>query len=278
MSETAKRSITPWLVGIPLFVAVVFLFVNLQTVLTPFVVAGVLAYILNPLVEKLQHYNVPRAIGAMLVMLFTLALLVLLLLIIVPMLVNQFSNLSDKLPDLIRWVHVKLVPWLNGHFHLNIEWNSEYVIRWLQQHNGSLKNTLSKWVPMIMRQSGSVVVSITNILLLPFLLYYFLLDWMRWTNGIRKMIPRRFLATYVRIAGNMDNVLGEFLRGQITVMLIMGLLYGCGLMFVGLNSGFAIGMVAGLLVFVPYLGAFTGLLLATFAALLQYGRDRKSVV
>ena len=69
----------------------------------------------------------------------------------------------------------------------------------------------------------------------------------------------------------MDEVLGEFLRGQLMVMMIMGLVYGLGLMLVGLDSGFAIGMIAGILVFIPYLGAFTGLLLATVAALLQYG-------
>lgn len=271
MSETAKRSITPWVVGILLLALCVFLFVRLQAILTPFIVAAVLAYILNPLVEKLSRYKVPRAIAAMLVMLFSLALLVLLLLIIVPMLLSQFSNLYDRLPEFIRWIHIRLVPWLNHNFRLNIEWNSEYVIKWLQQHNGSLKTTLSKWIPAIMRQGSSVVVSITNILLLPFLLYYFLLDWPRWTNGIRRMMPRRFLPLYVRVATNMDKMLGEFLRGQIMVMLIMGMVYGCGLMFVGLDSGFAIGMVAGLLVFVPYLGAFTGLLLATLAAVLQYG-------
>ena len=108
------------------------------------------------------------------------------------------------------------------------------------------------------------------ILLLPFLLYYFLLDWVRWTHGIKVMMPRRILPTYNRIAAEMDKVLGEFLRGQITVMLVMGLLYGLGLMLVGLDSGFAIGMVAGLLVFIPYLGAFIGLLLATVAAVLQF--------
>jgi hypothetical protein len=85
------------------------------------------------------------------------------------------------------------------------------------------------------------------------------------------LVPRRFIETYTRISGNMDEVLGEFLRGQLMVMMIMGLVYGLGLMLVGLDSGFAIGMIAGILVFIPYLGAFTGLLLATVAALLQYG-------
>ena len=88
------------------------------------------------------------------------------------------------------------------------------------------------------------------------------------------MVPRRFIETYTRISGNMDEVLGEFLRGQLMVMMIMGLVYGLGLMLVGLDSGFAIGMIAGILVFIPYLGAFTGLLLATVAALCNMAHGR----
>lgn len=126
-------------------------------------------------------------------------------------------------------------------------------------------------MPTLMRQSTQVIAGVSNFLLLPFLLYYFLLDWKRWSNGIQALIPRRFVDTYMRITGNMDSVLGEFLRGQLTVMLIMGLVYGMGLMLTGLDSGFAIGMIAGILVFVPYLGAFTGLLLASLAAVLQFG-------
>ena len=122
-----------------------------------------------------------------------------------------------------------------------------------------------------MRQSGNVISGMSNLILLPLLLYYFLLDWKRWSYGISALVPRRFIDTYTRITSNMDEVLGEFLRGQLMVMLIMGLVYGVGLMLVGLDSGFAIGMIAGILVFIPYLGAFTGLLLATVAALLQFG-------
>ena len=126
-------------------------------------------------------------------------------------------------------------------------------------------------MPTLMRQSGNVISGMSNLILLPLLLYYFLLDWKRWSYGISALVPRRFIDTYTRITSNMDEVLGEFLRGQLMVMLIMGLVYGVGLMLVGLDSGFAIGMIAGILVFIPYLGAFTGLLLATVAALLQFG-------
>ena len=271
MYQAKKRGWLPWVVGLALLAAVVFLIVQMRDVLSPFVVAAVLAYILNPLVEKLCRHGVRRGAAAMLVMVFTLLLLVLLLLIVVPMLVQQFGSLLGKMPELANFVQNKALPLANRLLGTHWALDEQSLSNWLSNHLGSVKTGLSKALPALLEQGGSLVSSLGNLAVLPFLLYYFLLDWSRWTEGIKTMIPRRYLAAYTRIGGNMDTVLGEFLRGQLTVMLIMGLLYGLGLMLTGLESGFAIGMVAGILVFVPYLGAFTGLLLATMAALLQFG-------
>ncbi|WP_314251649.1 AI-2E family transporter [Eikenella halliae] len=271
MYQAKKRGWLPWVVGLALLAAVVFLIVQMRDVLSPFVAAAVLAYILNPLVEKLCRHGVRRGAAAMLVMVFTLLLLVLLLLIVVPMLVQQFGSLLGKMPELANFVQNKALPLANRLLGTHWALDEQSLSNWLSSHLGSVKTGLSKALPALLEQGGSLVSSLGNLAVLPFLLYYFLLDWSRWTEGIKTMIPRRYLAAYTRIGGNMDTVLGEFLRGQLTVMLIMGLLYGLGLMLTGLESGFAIGMVAGLLVFVPYLGAFTGLLLATMAALLQFG-------
>ena len=271
MYQAKKRGWLPWVVGLALLVAVVFLIVQMRDVLSPFVVAAVLAYILNPLVEKLCRHGVRRGAAAMLVMVFTLLLLVLLLLIVVPMLVQQFGSLLGKMPELANFVQNKALPLANRLLGTHWALDEQSLSNWLSSHLGIVKTGLSKALPALLEQGGSLVSSLGNLAVLPFLLYYFLLDWSRWTEGVKTMIPRRYLAAYTRIGGNMDTVLGEFLRGQLTVMLIMGLLYGLGLMLTGLESGFAIGMVAGLLVFVPYLGAFTGLLLATMAALLQFG-------
>ena len=271
MYQAKKRGWLPWVVGLALLVAVAFLIVQMRDVLSPFVVAAVLAYILNPLVEKLCRHGVRRGAAAMLVMVFTLLLLVLLLLIVVPMLVQQFGSLLGKMPELANFVQNKALPLANRLLGTHWALDEQSLSNWLSNHLGSVKTGLSKALPALLEQGGSLVSSLGNLAVLPFLLYYFLLDWSRWTEGIKTMIPRRYLAAYTRIGGNMDTVLGEFLRGQLTVMLIMGLLYGLGLMLTGLESGFAIGMVAGILVFVPYLGAFTGLLLATMAALLQFG-------
>ncbi|ANW89522.1 TPA: AI-2E family transporter [Neisseria meningitidis] len=271
MYRRKGRGIKPWMGAGAAFAALVWLAFALGDTLAPFAVAAVLAYVLDPLVEWLQKKGLNRASASMSVMVFSLILLLALLLIIVPMLVGQFNNLASRLPQLIGFMQNTLLPWLKNTIGGYVEIDQASIIAWLQAHTGELSNTLKAWFPVLMRQGSNIVSSIGNLLLLPLLLYYFLLDWQRWSCGIAKLVPRRFAGAYTRITGNLNEVLGEFLRGQLLVMLIMGLVYGLGLVLVGLDSGFAIGMVAGILVFVPYLGAFTGLLLATVAALLQFG-------
>ncbi|WP_338809461.1 AI-2E family transporter [Neisseria leonii] len=271
MYQARKRGLRIWLMPLLVMAAVLWLVYALGNILTPFFVAAVLAYILNPLVEKLRRKGVKRGFASMLVMVFASLVLLALVLIIVPMLISQFNNIVMRLPQLISFAEKTLVPWVGQYLGNTVSLDTASVVAWLQSHTGTLSNALRRVMVTLMQQSSNVALGVTNAMLLPFLLYYFLLDWQRWSDGIRTMIPRRYLDGYLRISGNMDRVLGEFLRGQLTVMLVMGIIYGTGLMLVGLDSGFAIGMIAGILVFVPYLGAFTGLLLATVAALLQFG-------
>ena len=270
MYQKKTRGMKPWIIMGCVIATFVWLLYALGEILTPFIVAAVLAYVLNPLVEWLQKKKIKRGPASMMVMVFALLLLLSLMLIIVPMLINQFNNMVSRIPQIVDFTQNRLLPWLNHVAGNYVHIDQDSVVKWLQSHTGELSNTLKAWMPTLMRQSGNVISGMSNLILLPLLLYYFLLDWKRWSYGISALVPRRFIDTYTRITSNMDEVLGEFLRGQLMVMLIMGLVYGVGLMLVGLDSGFAIGMIAGILVFIPYLGAFTGLLLATVAALLQF--------
>ena len=266
-----KRSWLPWLAGFLLIAFLVAFFHLLGDILSPFITAAVLAYILNPLVTKLEKRGIKRGRASMWVMLFALFLITGLLLVIVPMLVQQLQSIIQKLPQLADYMHRTALPWFNQKFGYYFSLNSNTAATWLRGNAQNIETQIRKTLPALMQSGTSLAVSLSNLVLLPLLLYYFLLDWSRWKAGATELVPRRYLATYTRIATSMYTVLGEFLSGQLMVMLIMGVLYGTGLMLTGLESGFAIGMVAGILVFVPYLGAFTGLLLATLAALLQFG-------
>ncbi len=266
-----KKPWLPWLAAGVVLLVSVSLFRLLESILMPFITAAVLAYILNPLVGRLQKLGIHRSRAAMWVMMFTFMLLIALLLVIVPMLLKQLQSIIARIPQLVDYVQHTVLPWLNMRFGEHLALDNASITQWLRNNAHNIQQTLQKTMPVLMQQGTSLAGWLGNIALLPLLLYYFLLDWARWEDGVRLMVPRRYLGVYNRVAGNMDTVLGEFLRGQLTVMVVMGLLYGLGLMATGLESGFAIGMVAGILVFVPYLGAFTGLLLATLAALLQFG-------
>lgn len=271
MYHKKARGLKPWIIMVCVLFLLVWLFYALGSILTPFIVAAVLAYVLNPLVEWLQRKRFKRGIASMMVMILALLVLTALMLIIIPMLIGQFNNLVERLPQIVNYVENGLLPWLNRLGGRFVDIDTDSAAEWLKANTGQINATFKTIMPTLMRQSTNVLTGLSNLILLPFLLYYFLLDWKRWSYGINALVPRRFIDTYTRITHNMDKVLGEFLRGQLMVMLIMGLLYGVGLMLVGLDSGFAIGMIAGILVFVPYLGAFTGLLLATVAAVLQFG-------
>lgn len=264
-----KQSIWTILGILALIFLALWLFVALKSVLTPFVTAAVLAYILNPLTEKLSR-KMSRGKAAMLVMLLTIAIIIVLMMIIVPMLINQTQNMIAKIPQLFQWVNNKAVPFINNLLHTNYALDAGTFNQLWAEHNQTVQAALTKLAPSLLKQSGGIIAFVVNLMLLPFLLYYFLLDWQRWIDNIYALIPVKYKPTVQRIAGDLDQVLGEFLRGQLSVMIIMGVIYGVGLMLTGLDNGFAIGMIAGLLVFVPYLGAFTGLLLATLAAVLQF--------
>ena len=265
-----KHPYTPWIIAIAVIGSFLFAVYHLSEILTPFIIAAVLAYILNPLVCKIEKLGINRSRASMWVMLFTFLMIVALLLVIIPMLVEQFNLIIERIPKLVDYVQTKVLPWFNQKFDKHIVLNEKTITAWLRANASVIQGNLQKTLPAVMQSGGALASGLSNLILLPLLLYYFLLDWSHWEDGVRTMIPRRYLDGYNRIAGNMDTVLGEFLRGQLMVMLIMGILYGTGLMLTGLDSGFAIGMVAGILVFVPYLGAFTGLLLATLAAVLQF--------
>lgn len=270
MYMAKKRTWLPWVWILLVLSVLLFLFSQLRDVLTPFITAAVLAYILNPMVAYLETHGIKRGRASMWVMAFALFVLLGLLLVIVPMLAKQINSIISKLPMLVDFVQNKALPWFNGKFGAYVSLDAKTLVDWLRDNTQNIQAALQKTLVVLMSQGSSIAVWLGNIVLLPLLLYYFLLDWSRWENGLETMIPRRYVENYVRITGKLNQVLGAFLRGQLMVMLVMGLLYGFGLMATGLHSGFAIGMVAGILVFVPYLGAFTGLLLATLAAVLQF--------
>ncbi|MDO5059963.1 MAG: AI-2E family transporter, partial [Neisseria sp.] len=200
MYVSRKRGFAPWLAASAVVLVGFWLLYALGDVLTPFIVAAVLAYILHPLVEWLEKHRFGRGAASMLVMLFALLVLLALLLVMIPMLFTQFQNLTAKLPALIDFVQNRALPWLTVQLGEGIVPDRAQVTAWLTGHIGTIQTALTNFAKVVVNQSGSLAGTLSNIALLPLLLYYFLLDWERWAGGLRKMIPRRFVDTYVRIS------------------------------------------------------------------------------
>ncbi len=244
----------------------------LAPVLTPFALAALLAYIADPLADRLQRH-MSRTLAATLVfVVFSFALLALLALL-VPLLEYQFTRAVAALPAALTWFRDSAAPWLQQHLHLAPKtFDPQYVISLLQQHwqqAGGIAATLLGPVT----RSGLVLLEwATDLVLVPVVFFYLLRDWDTLVARVHELLPRTLEPTLTRLARESEAVLGAFFKGQLLVMLGLGIYYALGLSLVAqLSLGPLIGLLAGLVSFVPYLGFITGLIVALIAGAVQYG-------
>lgn len=243
----------------------------LSPVLTPFLVAALLAYLADPLVDRLESYKLSRTLAVVIVFACMLVFGLLLLFILVPLIENQLGAFVRNFPDFITWLQDTVIPKLAGTFGfdaslINLESLKKTVIANWQDIGDVAGQMLLK-----ITQSGQVLFAwLAYLLLIPVVTFYLLRDWDDLVERIRLLVPRRHVEVVSTLARDCDNVLSEFLRGQLLVMLANGIVYSIGLWIVGLEFALLIGMLAGLVSFVPYLGFIVGITAACVAALMQY--------
>ncbi len=247
------------------------LFYMLSPILAPFAVAAVLAYICDPAVNGLVARRIPRPAAVLLVILCIGLLLVLLVGILVPMVYSETTALIGRLPDLLDQFNQRLAPWLAERFGLDVQLDAAFVREFIARHREDAQSL----IPVLLehaRSGGLALIALAaNLFLIPIVMFYLLQEWPRLLEGLRNVVPRPWLARSMRIIGDIDSVLSEFLRGQLSVMLLLAVFYSVGLWLAGLNFALPVGVITGLLVFIPYVGFGGGLLLAILAALLQGG-------
>jgi len=261
-----------WLITAAIFAFLLYL---LLPILTPFLIAAILAYICDPLVDKLSKYGignfkVGRTLATVLVMLGILGVMTLLFLIIVPLLQKESLLLVERLPALIANIRNNVEPWLQTKFGISLNIDSTQIQDLITKNWKTAGGLFSDVLKSAGSQGLALVGIVANILLLPVVLFYLLRDWDGFLANIRQLIPRDWSDKTLEIAKEIDQVLAEFLRGQLAVMLAMSAFYVLGLWLAGLNMALPIGLVAGLLGFVPYLGIATGIVLALLVAALQF--------
>ena len=242
----------------------------LSPILAPFLAAAILAYIFDPLVDRLQLRGVSRTLGTALAILLLLLSVAALLLIILPLFAKESAQLTQEFPGFVDKLKTTFIPWLNEKLGVTIALDVS-TFRQFVTENASDASGVAKKIFASVGVGGLAVVGfLINLLLIPVVLFYVLRDWDGVIKNIDESIPRRFHATINTISREIDAVLSEFLRGQLSVMAIMAAFYVIGLKLVGLELALPVGLITGLLVFIPYLGSGTGLLLGTVAAVMQF--------
>ena len=245
----------------------------LAPVLTPFLVAAVLAYALTPLVNRLDRLGrgrLPRLLAVVIVELLLLVALLGVALLIVPILAKELPLMREQVPVLFdrlnNWLK-PLLAQLGVPFVLDVANIKSFVLTYL---NANFEDAFGS-VMASLKLGGSVAFAIIgNALLIPVALFYLLMDWDRFVASLLQLVPARARGSVDSFAAEADAVLGQYLRGQLLVMLIMSAFYSVGMVLFGLDLALPIGVFTGLAMFVPYLGFGLGLILALLAGLLEF--------
>ncbi|MDA8389358.1 MAG: AI-2E family transporter [Gammaproteobacteria bacterium] len=243
-----------------------FLVYILAPVLTLFVLAGLIAYIANPLVTRLACMGVPRALTILALLALLVVGLIALALALVPMVRRELISFSAHVPQYLDWLHARLLTLTHGRYTLDL---------------GLLKNDLLAQGQSLGAEAGRVLSMATysglhvlgwlaRMFLLLVVTFYLLRDWDRLWQAVFELVPERHQARARIWAQEVDANLARLLRGQLSVMVALMVIYSGGLALVGLDLALPIGITAGLISFIPYLGFFSGLFAAGLAALLQY--------
>lgn len=255
------------LIGSVLLLALVYL---LSPVLTPFITAALLAYLGDPLVDRLESYKLGRTLSVVIVFSIIFLALILILLLLMPMLESQISYLLKSLPVHLDWLQHELLPTLTARFNLDPSiFNLQTIRQSIGQQWGEGGDVLLNIFKSISSSSMMALVWLGNLVLIPVVTFYLLRDWDLLVARIHELIPRSKEPVIKKLAIESDDVLAAFLRGQFMVMIILGVIYSIGLKIIGLELALLIGMLAGLVSFVPYLGFIVGIVTAGIAMFLQ---------
>lgn len=242
----------------------------LSPILTPFLLAGILAYVCNPVVSRLERLRLPRSAGAVVVLCLLGAALILLLLILVPLVQEEATLIAARLPEGIALMNDRLLPWLNETFGISLQIDAGSLKALAGKHAGGLE-TLAQKLLESLKIGGGVLFGLAVVLMLtPVVMFYLLVDWPALLARFENALPRSWHGKAVELARRIDAVLAEFLRGQLSVMLILAVYYSAALALASIPSAVPLGLLTGLLIFIPYLGYATGLILALIVAALQF--------
>ena len=254
-----------WGVASAAFVVLLWL---LGDVILPFILGGAIAYLLDPVADWLQRRGFSRVWATVVITFLTVLTFVVLALLVIPTLANQAVALANAAPQIVQ----DLQMFLTDRFPSVIE-DDSILRRSLSDLGETVRSRGAALVQGVLASLGTFVNVLILLVIVPVVAFYLLMDWDRMVARIDALLPREHAPTIRRLAREIDDTLAGFVRGQGTVCLILGTYYALGLMLVGLQFGLVIGFIAGVISFIPYVGAIVGGVMAIGLALFQFWGD-----
>lgn len=242
----------------------------LSPVLMPFLIGATLAYMGDPLVDRLERLKLPRTLAVVIVFLITLFIVIGFFIVVIPAISSQIQDSIERIPVAVKWLNETAIPWLNTQLNLNISDTTTDIQSWVQTHWKDTSMIVTTILSSISSSSLALVAWIGNLLLIPVVTFYLLRDWDILVRYIGDLIPRKQAEVVFTLAQDANDVLGAFVRGQLLVMLSLAIIYSLGLYISGLQVALLIGFIAGAASIVPYLGFAVGIIAAIIAALIQF--------
>ncbi len=257
------------LTNLAILIAAGWLLSLLAPILTPFVAAFLLAYIGDPLVDLLERLRLSRTFAVLVLIVLLGIVMAALVVLIAPLVTSQAQALFQRLPGYLQWVENQILPLLVEYTGITLEDGKLGIGPFLAEYGKSAANWAGEAVSRVTGTGRALVALLVNLLLLPVITFYLLRDWDRMIAAIGELLPGGSRDKIVAVAVEADRALSGFLRGQLLVMLVLAIIYSVGLTLVGIDFALAIGVVSGLVSFVPYLGLIIGIALAGLAAVAQ---------
>ena len=265
-----KRQIFFWLAVLVFFIVFLYVF---SSILLPFIAGMAIAYFLDPVADRLERLGLSRMMATIGILVAFVIVFALSLMILIPVLISQFNDFAQRLPGYISQLQQFITHAQNS-----------LLPDWVESQMGAIKDNLSGILSEGMGfltglfaqiwNSGKAIVDVISLLVVtPVVAFYILLDWDRMVAKVDQWIPRDYVSDVRQIAKEIDQAIAGFIRGQGSLCLILGIYYAAGLSLVGLNFGLLIGLFAGMISFIPYVGSMVGLVLAVGVAIVQFWPD-----